>query len=106
MYRYTVRCQFNGTDPEVIQRWLAWLNDPHISDVMKGGSAGAEVVKMSDELPTYEIRYQFPDLAAFQKYEAEFAPALKAEGLELFPPAENGMIYHRTSGEVVLSILG
>ena len=62
----------------------------------------AEVVKMAGEFPAYEIRYRFPDETAFQRYQTEFAPALKAEGLALFPPDQLGMTYQRTDGQVIL----
>lgn len=101
MYRYTVRCEFRGEDTSVIDRWLAWLRDPHIADVMRGGATGAEVVRMAGEVPAFEIRYQFASHADFLRYESEFAPALKAEGLQLFPTEENGMVYSRTNGEVI-----
>ena len=104
MYRYTVRCEFTAGDPDVIHRWLAWLNDPHIADVIKGGASGAEIVKMAAENPTYEIRYRFPDRAEFDRYRVEFAPALQAEGLAMFPPEQLGMVYHRSDGEVVLEV--
>ena len=106
MYRYTVCCQFTKNDPSVIEKWLAWLHDPHIADVMKGGATGAEVVKLAGEVPTFEIRYQFSSQAEFAKYEAEFAPNLKSEGRALFPPEELGMVYSRTNGQVVHSTLG
>ncbi len=106
MQRYTVRCQFTGQDPVVIERWLAWLRDPHIADVMAGGATGAEVVKMSDQVPTYEIRYQFASEADFQTYLSQHAPSLRDEGLKLFPPEELGLSYSRTDGQVIHSTWG
>ena len=105
MYRYTVRCEFTKGDQEVIERWLAWLREPHIADVMKGGATASEVVLMSGDPVTYEIRYQFASQADFEKYEAEFAPSLRDEGRSLFPPQQLGMVYSRSDGQVVHSTL-
>ncbi len=102
MYRYTVRCEFHGNDSELVQRWLDWLRDPHIADVMRGGARGAEIVKMTADCPTFEIRYQFASREDFDRYQAEFASALREEGLEKFP-LEEGLVYSRSDGEVVFS---
>lgn len=106
MYRYTVRCEFTLNDRKVIERWLGWLRDPHIADVMKGGATGAVVVQMAGEPSIYEIRYQFASREDFEKYESEFAPALKDEGRTLFPPDELGMVYSRSHGHVIHSTFG
>lgn len=103
MYRYTVRCEFHGDDPELVERWLGWLREPHIADVMLGGATGAEVVKMSADIPTFEIRYQFGSREAFERYERDFAPTLRDEGRQLFPPDQLKMSYQRTDGQVVFS---
>ena len=102
MYRYTVRCEFCQEDAlETVNRWLNWLREPHIAEVMQGGATAAEVVKMSAKVPTYEIRYQFASRQEFEQYQSESAPRLKAEGLQLFPPEALGMVYSRTDGEVI-----
>ncbi len=103
MYYYTVRCEFHGNDPQIIDRWLSWLRDPHIADVVAGGALDAEVVKMNSVTPTFEIRYRFPSRQAFDRYQAEFAPGLKTEGLRLFPPDALGLVYSRSDGEVIFS---
>ncbi len=101
MYRYTVRCEFTFQNDEVIEAWLAWLRDPHIADVIKGGATAAEVVCMAGEVPTYEVRYQFANPKDFEHYQEKFAPQLRDEGLSLFPAAQLGMVYSRTDGEVI-----
>lgn len=101
MYRYTVRCEFTFKNDDVIEAWLAWLRDPHIADVMRGGATAAEIVSMAGELPTYEIRYQFANRRDFEHYQKEFAPQLRDEGLSLFPATQLGMVYSRSDGEVI-----
>ena len=101
MYRYTVRCEFTFKNDDVIEDWLAWLRDPHIADVMRGGATAAEIVSMAGEVPTYEIRYQFANQRDFEHYQKELAPQLRDEGLRLFPATQLGMVYARTDGEVI-----
>jgi len=101
MYRYTVRCEFTKSDASVIDRWLKWLRDPHIADVMEGGATGAEIVRVAGDPPAFEVRYRFASHAGFRIYETEHAPALKQEGLLLFPAEELGMVYSRSHGPVV-----
>ena len=96
---YTVRCQFTGNN-QLSDHWLAWLRDIHIDDVLKCGAQSATIVKMDVEPDTFEIRYIFESRQAFEMYEAEHAPRLRAEGLELFPE-DQGISYERTTGDVV-----
>ena len=100
MFSYTVRCTF--TDAEVVGRWMNWLRDKHIQDVIDAGAVGAEVFKMNNT-ETYELRYQFASQADFEKYELEHAPGLREEGLAEFP-LELGLEYARTTGESLLKI--
>ena len=103
MYRYTVKCAFTSGDELLIQRWLNWLQDPHISDVMSGGALGAEVVRMNNDVPTFEIRYRFPSREVFLTYIAEHAPKLREEGLSKFP-LELGLAYERSEGQVLFEM--
>ena len=103
MYRYTVRCEFTSGSSRTVEAWLTWLRNLHLSDVLRSGASSAEIVEMSGEHPVYEIRYQFPCRADFEKYLNEFAPALRQEGLSLFPPDQLGMKYSRTDGFVIHS---
>ena len=102
MLAYTVRCTF--TDPTVADEWIAWLNDEHLADVRAGGAAEAVVIRLdpadgANEL-TCEVRYHFPSREAFAGYERDHAPRLREEGLQRFPP-ERGLVYSRSTGEVV-----
>ena len=103
MYVYTVRCKFTSEDRiEVSNRWLDWLRDGHIQDVVDGGAIGADIVRMTtdeNEL-VFEIRYRFPDRPTFEAYEAEHAPRLRTEGLEKFP-LNLGLAYERSTGEII-----
>lgn len=101
MYSYTVRCRF--TNPAIASRWLQWLKAEHVQDVIDAGAVAAEAFEMTDGELEYEIRYQFESQEAFEKYNAEKAPALREEGLEKFP-LSLGLDYARTTGKRVLSL--
>jgi Domain of unknown function (DUF4286) len=101
---YTVRCCFSGEDPGVAARWVEWLRDSHIAEVMAHGASGAEIVRMNGEPETFEIRYRFPDREVFEKYIREHAPDLRADGLRRFP-LELGLEYSRSDGDIVYSSL-
>ncbi len=88
MYSYTVRCKFQSPDREsVAQRWLTWLESEHIPDVIAAGAVSAEIFRM-DGKPAelvYEIRYRFANRAAFEIYETNEAPRLRAKDSPGFP---------------------
>jgi hypothetical protein len=58
------------------------------------------VVKSTPDAVTYEARYLFRNRDDFRRYEAESAPALRAQGLVRFP-LERGLVYERTTAEVL-----
>ncbi len=93
---YTVAATFS--DAALAEAWLAWLRGGHLAKVIAGGATDAEVVELdAADGRAFEARYHFPSREAFARYEAEFAPALREEGLRLFPP-EKGVVYRRTVG--------
>ena len=94
---YTVAATF--TDALLAEHWLRWMYDGHIAEVIAGGASSAEIVQLDGAPLSFEVRYRFPSRAAFNRYEQEHAPRLRAEGLKLFPP-EKGVTYRRTLGEV------
>ena len=94
---YTVVCRIG--DPVKAEKWLSWLTGGHIAEVIEGGAESAQVVRLDGER-TFEVRYIFPGRAAYDRYIADSAPRLRAEGLKLFPPDE-GFSYSRTVGTVV-----
>lgn len=99
-FRYTVQCRFSGGDRQLADRWLAWLTGSHIQEVVAAGAESAEILRCDGELPHYEIRYSFSSREAFEAYERDHAPRLRADGLQRFPP-ESGLIYTRTTGQLI-----
>ncbi len=99
--RYTVACTF--VDANVARDWLAWLENGHLADVCACGAVSAEAVQMDGPGITYEARYLFPSREAFDGYERDHAPRLRAEGLEKFP-LDLGLSYRRSVGESVFTV--
>ena len=95
--RYTVGVTF--PDEATAERWRQWLRDGHAADVLAGGATRAEVVRLDGPVIEFEVRYDFPSRAAFDRYEREHAPRLRAEGLRHFP-TEHGVHYRRGTGIV------
>jgi hypothetical protein len=92
---YTVTATF--ADAALAEAWLRWLRGGHVAAVLAGGAARAEIVALDGPPLCYEVRYHFPTREAYERYEREFAPRLRAEGLSLFP---QGIRYSRSVGAV------
>jgi Domain of unknown function (DUF4286) len=95
---YTVTASF--TDAAVAEKWLRWLGEGHVADVLAGGAERAEIVRLDGPGSECEVRYRFPSREAFDRYLERHAPRLRAEGVARFPP-ERGVSYRRSVGEVV-----
>jgi hypothetical protein len=94
---YTITATF--PDRTLADEWLRWLREGHVAEVLAGGATRAEIVALDAPAHAYEVRYQFPSREAFEQYEREGAPRLRAEGLRLFP-VEKGIHYRRSTGVV------
>jgi hypothetical protein len=86
-------------DEALAREWLRWLREGHVQDMLAGGASAAEFVALDQPALAYEVRYRFPSREAFDRYERESAPRLRAEGLRLFP-VEKGVAYRRSVGVV------
>ena len=96
---YTVRARCDG--PHLAREFVSWLVDGHLAGVIAGGASAASVVLLDavGDARTVEVRYRFSDREAFERYEREAAPALRAEGLERFAPG-SGIAFERPVGEI------
>lgn len=94
---YEVTATF--ADDHTANRWLAWLRDGHIAEVIRGGAARARIVRLDEPPRTYVVLYEFASREIFDAYLRDHAPRLREEGLRLFPPP--GVTYARRSGEVL-----
>jgi len=94
---YTVGVTFS--DKAMARNWVEWLETGHVADVLAGGATSAELVQLDDPPLAWEVRYRFPSRTVFERYLAEHAPRLRAEGLARFP-VERGVSYRRSVGIV------
>lgn len=99
--RYTVGVTF--PDADIAPKWLDWLRNGHVAAVLQGGATSAEAFAVDGTSNVFEVVYRFPDRAAFDRYEREFAPTLRAEGQALFP-ASSGIIYRRGIAELLVRL--
>jgi hypothetical protein len=86
-------------DEATATEWLRWLREGHIAAVLAGGANAAEIIALDGPGQAFEVRYRFPSREAFDRYEREVAPRLRAEGLLRFPAAR-GISYRRWVGVV------
>lgn len=98
MLLYTVACEFDSV--EVARQWVEWLEREHLADVCCAGAESAEVIRVDAASIAYQVQYRFRTRAAFESYERDHAPRLRAEGLKRFP-LELGLRYSRSTGEVI-----
>ncbi len=88
---------------EARDRYVSWLEDGHVDQVIAGGAHTAMIVKLEPDpagRPRVMTQYIFSTRELFDRYVAEHAPALRAEGLRLFGP-QTGVSMHREIGEIV-----
>jgi len=99
---YTVHAEFDNES--VRDEFVEWLEDGHVDAVIKGGAHSAMIVRFgpdnADASWGVEVRYIFSTREIFDRYQEHYAPALRADGLERFPP-ERGVRLSRTIGEIV-----
>ncbi len=101
---YTVEASF--TDPVVAEEWIAWLRDGHLAEVMQGGALDATVVRIDtpgEATTLCRVHYRFASREAFARYERDFAPALRADGVARFPTSR-GIEYRRSTGLIEVSL--
>lgn len=71
-------------EPEIAAPWLSWMQEQHIPHVMASGCFESyKLVRLldTDETQglTYAVQYHAPDRASYDRYLADFAPALQNE---------------------------
>jgi hypothetical protein len=81
--------------------YAAWLPG-HVGDVVKAGASSGQIVRIMDPAQPIRIesRYVFADRPAFDRYLADHAPTLRADGFKRFPP-ELGIQFQRQVGVIL-----
>lgn len=90
-------------DESTARQYIDWLTDGHVRAVLEGGAAEATVTRLHterDEPARVESRYRFASRAAFEAYERDHAPALRADGVARFG-GRAGVSFARWTGELV-----
>lgn len=97
IYTVTASLPDEGTS----QEYVDWLLGGHVADVVAGGAVSGEVIRVLEpaEPIRVEARYLFESRDDFDRYVREVAPALRAEGLALWPG--RGVSFERTVARVV-----
>jgi hypothetical protein len=90
--------------------FATWLNDGHISDVVKAGAVSGQLVSFdsdSNGIHRFEVRYIFDSIEQFGAYEDGPAHLLRDEGIALFgPESEHPIRFQRTVGQIRSYIAG
>ncbi|MHC4975015.1 MAG: DUF4286 family protein [Planctomycetota bacterium] len=86
-------------DQETRERFVRWLLDTHLHDVVDAGALSAEAIRLDGDGYRVLSRYVFESREAFAEYEAGPAIALRGEGVELFGTA--GVVFERRVGEIL-----
>lgn len=89
-------------DAASAERYQAWLTGGHVAEVCRLGQASASVVRLSGDGHRFASTYRFESQQDLDRYEREFAPRLRAEGVALFPP-ESGIRFEREYGQILAS---
>jgi hypothetical protein len=90
-------------DEATAVRYIEWLQGGHIDRVLGGGAHSGLIVRLdaaAGARPRVQTQYVFATRDGFARYLSDHAPALRAEGLERFPPA-SGVTFERTVGDIV-----
>lgn len=104
--RYTVRAEC--PDEATARDFIAWLAGGHIAEVIKHGASDARIIRLNDDAsgtpgtPVVLIEYSFPSRAAYDEYDRDHAPALRAEGRVKFVEGR-GVKMSRMIGEIAQS---
>lgn len=79
MYIYNVTV---NVDEDVHERWLGWMQQIHIPDVMATGCfTGSQMLKVlgvEDLGHTYSVQYRFNAMSDIETYQRDHAPRLQA----------------------------
>lgn len=78
-----------NVDHDVAEDWLTWMIDAHIPDVLNTGMFhDYSILRLvGDEKSggiTYAIQYRTQNMAMYERYKDEFAPALQADAMQRF----------------------
>ena len=72
-----------SVDSDIHDAWLRWMREDHIGEVMATGlfldCRMVRVLNEEDAGLTYAVQYTCADMATYERYRDQFAPALQAK---------------------------
>ena len=87
-------------DEDTIREYVSWLVSGHVQAVLAAGAVSATVSRPDPPSPvSVRVTYRFADRTCLDRYLAEHAPRLRAEGACRFP-ASAGLRFERSTGVV------
>ena len=101
---YTVTASL--PDEATARAYIAWLEDGHVDEVIRGGAHSAMIVRLEPDqqdahgVVRVQTQYVFGTREVYDHYVERHAPALRAEGLKRFPP-ESGVRFERRLGVII-----
>ena len=87
-------------DPTMVPEYIAWLKSGHVDAVRRAGAESGVIIRVTDPASPVQVetRYVFPSRGVLDRYLAEVAPALRADGAERF--GSRGVTFARRIGDL------
>jgi uncharacterized protein DUF4286 len=86
-------------DEDVARRWVRWILDEHIADVVRAGASRGRLLRIDDAPHTYVVQYEFASRDSLDDYLANHATRLRTEGARRFDA--NEVTYQRRTAAIV-----
>ena len=77
-----------SVEPAIQAQWLSWMLEVHLREMLATGCflgfRFSELQGAEDAGPTYTVQYELASSEDLERYEQEFAPAMRAKGVKAF----------------------
>ena len=77
-----------SVEPDIRNEWMTWMLNEHLREMLGTGCfLGFRFSELQTEEnmgPTYSVQYELASQADFDRYEREFAPAMRQKGMQRF----------------------
>jgi hypothetical protein len=91
-----------NVEDSIHQEWLSWMKSKHLKEVVSTGCFTSyrmcRLLGTQDTGVTYAIQYFAPTIDHYHRYDQQYAPKLRQEGIDRF---QEKMVAFRTLMEVV-----
>ena len=83
IYKVTV-----SVEPAIQAEWLSWMLEVHLREMLATGCflgfRFSELQGPDDSGPTFTVQYELASTEDLERYETEFAPAMREKGVKAF----------------------